>query len=260
MGHDGIPSFNDILLGKIGPGLSPAWTPHIAIRGAVQHGTTRCDLYRFKGLPYQNPLFSKGFRYYYCFVDIAVHEYIVGEGPDEITVAMHREIVWISREEFEDWLNIRDEFVLDVLEDPQLRTAKVYEGKEMVLLLHIPATVLLESWTLGGWWGNTWFLQRNKEGEVRALEQDIGLARIHKQIDPDLPLSEFDLPLSELVARIKEAAENRAAVTEGRIGVDTSLPLLVTDANRLQDFFVSVGAVYEGEGATVLPPPVPGGG
>ena len=36
------------------------------------------------------------------------------------------------------------------------------------------------------------------------------------------------------------------------------LPVLIADANRLRDFYVEVGAVYEGEEATtVLPPPIP---
>ena len=258
---EGVPTFDGVLLGRAvpGTGVYPANIPHIAIRGAVQNGTTRCELYPYNRLSYRNPLFTKGLRYYYCFADISVREYIVGEGPDELTVIMHREVVWISREQFADWLNIRDKYVVDVLEDPQSRTSAVYEGKEMVLLLDVPLTVAVESWSRKGSWGTVWFLQRNEEGEIRALEQDVELAQIYEQIDPDFLLSEFDLPLSELVERIKEAAENRAVVTEGRIGLDSALPLLVTDANRLQDFYGAVGAVYEGDDATVLPPPVPGG-
>lgn len=257
---DGIPTIEGVLLGRTGPGteVHPVRIPHIAIRGTVQAGTTRCELYRYKHLSFIDPLFT-GFRYYYCFADISVHEYIVGEGPDKLTVAMHREIVWLYRDEFADWLNIRDEYVMDVLNDPQSRTAAVYEGKEMILLLDIPSTIAVESWTRSGSWGTVWFLRRDETGDIRALEQDIELALIHQQIDPDLPLSEFDLPLSELVARIKKAADNRMTATEGRIGIDSSLPLLVTDANRLQDFYGAVGAVYEGDDATVLPPPVPGG-
>ena len=33
----------------------------------------------------------------------------------------------------------------------------------------------------------------------------------------------------------------------------------MTDANKLRDFYGAVGAVYDGTGATVLPPPPPGG-
>ena len=51
------------------------------------------------------------------------------------------------------------------------------------------------------------------------------------------------MPLSELIPQIKEAAEERTAITGGRIGAHSSLPLLVTDANKLQDYYGAVGAV-----------------
>ena len=250
--YDYLPTIEDILLGKVKDQIALEIVPHIAIRGLVQVGSTRCDLYMFKKLSYVTSYLG-GPPYYYCFVDITVHDYIVGEGPDELTVAMHREVVILYPDQLENWLNIRDEFVMNRLEDPQSRTAAAYEGREMVLLLRTPYTTTVETLARSGELGTVWFLQRDGEDEIRAVDQATWLVIDELQ-------SHFDLPLSELEARIKKAAENRSAVTEGRIGVDTSLPMLVTDANQLQDFFVSVGAVYEGEDATVLPPPVLGGG
>ena len=50
-------------------------------------------------------------------------------------------------------------------------------------------------------------------------------------------------------------------ITEGRIGIDKDLPMLVTDANYLQDFYISEGAVYDdSESSTLLPPQIPGEG
>ena len=69
---------------------------------------------------------------------------------------------------------------------------------------------------------------------------------------------QFNRPLDELIQEIKQAIETRTTQTGGRIGLDPALPMLITDANRLQDFYQAVGAVYEGDDATVLPPPVPG--
>ena len=242
----GIPSFNEVLL------RVPVSIPHIVIRGLVQEDTTRCDLYPYEYFSYRTPSIT-GFHYYYCFADIKVHEYIVGEGPAELTVALHREVLFVGREDAaKGWRAIKDYVPLD-LEDPQSGTASLYEGKEVVLLLGTTTTVALESWAVSGWWGTVWFLQRNDSDEIRALEKHISHARTPEE------RSRFDLPLSELIQQIKEAAEHRATVTGGRIGEDSTLPMLVTDANRLQDFYGAVGAVYEGEDATVLPPPVPGG-
>ena len=145
-------------------------------------------------------------------------------------------------------------------QDPQSGTASLYEGKEVVMLLGTTTTVALEAWTVSGEWGTVWFLQHNDDGVVRALEQDIDRALAPSYALTPEERSRFDLPLSELVRLIKEAAEHRATVTGGRIGEDPALPMLVNDANRLQDFCGAVGAVYEGEDATVLPPPVPGAG
>ncbi len=248
---DELPAFDDIMLGNLVGRYVPAVVPHIVIRGLVQPDTTRCELYWVEAFAYRN-LPPAGYAYF-CFAEVSVHEYIIGEGPAQITVAMHREPIFLTPQQAADWSNIREWMVPGVLGDPGLRTAAAYEGKEMVLFLRIPIAAGLESWALSGWWGNTWFLQRNEEGEIRALEQDYNVARTDKL------RSQLDLPLSELVERIKKAAENRAVVTEGRIGLDSALPMLVTDANRLQNFYVSAGAVYEGDDAPVLPPPVPGG-
>ena len=248
-----LPPFNDILLAKVmGDKISPGLIPHIVIRGKIQTDTTRCELYPIKSYSYENPSITGGYHYYF-FADISIHEYIIGEGPAELTVGMHKELVILTEQQLADWTNIRDEWVVEWLEYPQTRTASLYEGKELVLLLRVSSTVALESWAVSGWWGTVWFLQRNDNGEIIALEQDISRARTPEE------RSWFILPLSELIQQIKEAAEHRATVTGGRIGEDPTLPMLVTDANRLQEFYGAVGAVYEGEDATVLPPPIPGG-
>ena len=249
---DGVPSFDNVLLGKLVEEIAPNGMPHLVIRGSVQTDTTRCELYPYKDYSYHISSIQ-GFHYYYCFADISVHEYIVGEGPAELTVAMHREVLFVGREIVaKGWNAIKDNVPLE-LEDPQSGTASIYEGKELVLLLGTSSTVALEAWAVSGAWGTVWFLQRNDDGEVRALEKDIALAQTPEE------RSRFDLLLSELVDQIEKAVENRATVIGGRIGEDPTLPMLVTDANRLQDFYGAVGAVYEGEDATVLPPPVPGG-
>ena len=63
--------------------------------------------------------------------------------------------------------------------------------------------------------------------------------------------------LDDLVREVKQAHQNRLAITGGRIADNPSLPLLVSDANKLQDYYGAVSAVYEGDSATILPPRVP---
>ena len=70
-------------------------------------------------------------------------------------------------------------------------------------------------------------------------------------------VARLDMAYTEFIRQVKQASENRIAVIGGRIGKDSSLPQLVTDANYLHIFYGAIGAVYDGEGATVLPPRPP---
>ena len=165
-----------------------------------------------------------------------------------------------------------------------------YQPKHSQQLLRMPTTIAVEAWSARGPF-TRWFVQRGDSDEIRAVAQEISLART------DTQRGNLDVLLSDLVADIRAAAavrdahiaasdtttttdgaESRSAeatstsggasttVTTqagivrpvGGIGDSQPLPVLVTDANRLQDFYVEVGAVYEGEEATtVLPPPRP---
>lgn len=97
-----------------------------------------------------------------------------------------------------------------------------------------------------------WFLQQTETG-IRAV------AEYYRDAILDKHRNKLNLQLDEMIADIKQAAINRDALTGGRIAVDPDLPMFVTDAHDLHDFYTSVGAVYDTtENATVLPPPVPG--
>ena len=240
-----LPSFTDMLLGR---GFSIA-TPHIVVRGIVQSDTTRCDIYPINWFDHDKyhkaEYILKENAFYYCFAEIKVNEYVVGEGPSNLTVSFHNELV--DRPSLDEMpvIGERDEL------EAYSRVSK-YEGKELVVFLGIAWTTAIEVWEISPLLRRLWFVQSNGD-EIRAVAESIT-----RTTNPDL-LSQMNLPLDELVRKIREAAEERLVLTGGRIGVDRSLPMLVTDANKLQDFYQNTGALYEGENATVLPPPVPGG-
>ena len=236
-----VPTFTERLVQEEGV----LGIPHIVVRGTVQTGSTRCDRYPdVKSNYVQVQVLPEGF--YFCFVDVAVKEYIVGEGPSVLTIMMERMNVWdlvSSSGNLFSWAS----YYFDQLKSD---TVSVYEGKEMILFLSIPLSIAVESWaTIGE--EDRWFVQQTDDG-IRAVAQDIWLAR------NDEMRSKLDLPLDEMIEDIKEASVERLAITGGRMGTDIALPMLVTDANRLREFYTTVGAVYEGDNATVLPPPVPG--
>ena len=232
----------------------PENAPHIAIRGIAQNDTTRCGIYPRKPYDFQtDSTHHKDLRNYNCFVDVAVKEYIIGKGPSQLTVKFHYEIFWISDEEDEKMYT--DEYIARIYEDPKARTASVYEGRELILLLRPTHSVSIESWApsgLGIWY--VWYVWEGGGDDIsiRAVSNVYGQAQ--KEVHHNL----LNYPIDEFVRLIKQAHQNKIARTGGRIGEDPALPMLVTDANYLQDYYIAGGAVYEGEEATRLPPPVPG--
>ena len=256
---DAPPTFEEIMLGK-NPGepeLLVGSIRHIVVRGTVRPGTTRCQDYYLKLPNYLGEQYrdNEGLIYAYCFMDVRINEYLVGEGPPELTVSRRSAI--LSDLEI-DALGAEGEWVELVSE-----TAEEYEGKEVVLFLRLPFTLTLEAFVFDGDF-DVWWVQRSEgdDGdEVRAVAQGIQFIRTAGN------RSLADIPLAELERRIAEEAVNRTAVTGGRIGIDASLPLLISDANDIRTHYKAIGAVYvttespedDYENVTFPPPPAPGG-
>ena len=221
---------------------------HLVLRGVVQDNSTRCDYF-----PILFPIFASddmkegmsSFKYlydYHCFVDVAVSEYIIGEGPPVMTISVNR--------------NTITKYVIDELEKdpeellnyPRSWTAEAYEGREIVVFLSTSITFAVETWAVTG----VWFLQRTDDNLIQAVSLD-------RDAVPEELKDDRIMPLDELITSAKQAAEERDKLTNGRLGVATRLPLLITDAYDLREYYINAGAVYGTvEGATVLPPPVPG--
>ena len=226
--------------------------PHIVVRGTVMPNTIRCGLYPYIWHNYSSDRQEEDFLKYYCFAEVRINEYIVGTGPPQLTLAIYQVTVigelagWGVTEIGGDG----DEELARYMNHPLTQLDPLYGGRELILFLHVSYTNAVETWLAPG--GYRWFIQRDGDG-LRAVSEQIRWARTdehHRQLDR---------PLADLVREIKQAAEDRVTINGGRIGSDPSLPLYVDDANKLADFYQTVGAVYEGDGATLLPPPVPGG-
>lgn len=250
-----VPSFTERLLWD--PEDDAFISVQIVVRGTVKPGTIRCKNYRARIPDYMvqylpNTHIQDQYivnRYHYsCFADVAVKEYIVGKGPSVLTVLLDR----LGIHQKIDPDQKPGAGYLAYYGDPE-KTSKSYEGREMIFFLGAAPSIVVEAWAgLGG--GNMWFLQQTETG-IRAV------AEYYRDAILDKHRNKLNLPLDEMIADIKQAAINRDALTGGRIAVDPDLPMFVTDAHDLRDFYTSVGAVYDTtENATVLPPPVPGEG
>ncbi len=266
-----FPSYTEVLLGYNEPSI----VPHIVVRGVPLSGSTRCDLYPLDQYNFEAEWLGwRNAYHYYCFSEVAAREYYVGSGPSRLTVILHLELLGLSEQEASEWEKNSSKHLAN-LGDPKGKTATAYEGKELVLFLTPSISIGIEAWHALGGSTSFWSVQQRGD-EVRVISPDIGWADTLEE------RAALDMPLSELVANIKAAAVERKALTGGRVGITAvdgavagdgegerfpaaqgvkagvTLPMLVTDANKLQEYYVAAGAVYEGEGkTTVLPPPPP---
>ena len=245
---DDLPTITETIMG-----YDPPTIHHIVVRATVLDDTTRCGFHPLILADYAGITASPSWYRYNCYVDVRVNEYIVGTGPSELTVDLHGEVLDLTEEQIADWDNWKDRWLTEVARDPQARTAAVYEGKEVVLFLGPNFTIAVESWYGGTGIADVWFVQQPDEGATRAISPAIHDARTEDQ------RNNLDMPLADLVTKIKAAATIRDNEYGGRIGAATDLPDLINDANDLRDFFIESGAVYQGaDKTTELPPPVGG--
>ena len=246
--RDDLPTISKTVMGH-----DPLNIVHVVVRATVLDGTTRCGLYPLIAADYAGFTATSSEYRYNCYADLRVNEYLVGTGPSELTVEMHRELLILSEEQVADWDNWKDGWLTDVVRDPEGRTADVFEGNEVVLFLGPSFTIAVESWRDGPQIADVWFVQRPDEGDPRAVAPDIVHAETDDQRD------KLDMLLTDLVTKINAAATARDDEYDGRIGDDTDLPDLIDDANILRDFYTESGAVYSGDDQTTeLPPPVGG--
>ena len=246
---DSLPTLTEVMMG-----FDALTIIHIVVRATVLDDTTRCDLYPSILADFDDTAMTYPSLYRYnCYVDVRVNEYLVGTGPAELTVELHREVLSLGDDEFEDWDNWKDDWLTYVVDDPQARTAEAFEGNELVLLLTPSFTLAVEAWEGASAIADVWFVQRPDEGAVRAVASEVSLAITDDQ------RNNLDMPLTDLVTKLEAAATARDTEYDGRIGADTDLPDLIDDANNLRDFLVESGAVYRGpDKTTELPPPVGG--
>ena len=245
---DPLPSISEVVIHE----LTPLFATHVVVRATGIPDTTRCDgLYPVQRADFrpEDESLQGDFRYY-CFTDFKINEYIVGKGPPKLTIkAATGTISFLNPE---DWKTADEQWMKETYEFPDPESSSGLEGQEFLIMLGPSRNPTVEVWETVGYEYSLWNITREEDG-LRAISTAFYLA-----VSPEQRQA-MNRPLDEVIREIKEAVETRTTVNEGRIGPDSSLPMIVTDANRLQDYYISVGRVYEGEGANiVLPPPVPG--
>ncbi len=230
----------------------PRFVPHVVVRGTYMTGTERCTWPHSWRTPSSLVEPSvEGALIIKCFADVRVHEYILGTGPEQITTEVLLYGALIAEQGHIEMLTAYFE---GLLVESESGLGGIM-GREMVLFLAPPI-----EYSVGAWDSTPWIaydVQRQEDGTVVAFHPERGLWKSRRPEDYAKYRDQLEMTLPALKQAVTAAHEARVAKFGGRIGVDESLPMLVSDVHGLRDFMVSV-VEYE-DGGPAPPPPVPGG-
>ncbi len=218
--------------------------PHLMLRASYLPGTVRCtsgDYYR----PPPHLADEWDARSFKCYVDVRANAYILGSGPLHLTVLFLIDYVYASYAARGEVEGHRQE--LETL------FKGIFPGREHVIFLGPPDDLSSEAWRFLGYWD----VQRQEDGTVIAVHRERDIWRSLRPQEYQVHRSVLEMELPALTQAVTAANQARVSEFGGRIGADPSLPLLLTDANNLRQYYVSTGAYDHPEGTPVPPPPVP---
>ena len=192
-----------------------------------------------------------------------MNAYILGSGPPTLTVMVAREYYWHARQqEFVEEVRSSLERVLIEGGDYGRTTVPSggIAGREAVLFIGPSVDASVEAWRVF----RVWDVQQREDGTAIAVHPDRDYWMVYHPDDYQTyrsSLLEMELPAFKQAV----TAANQARITEygGRIAPATMTgnrvegvewPTLVSDANRLRQFFTNVGAYDHPDGPPSQPP------
>lgn len=224
-------------------GTSEISVSHIVLRGTYLPGTVRCVSSDFR-----RPFPLSRWRQVLCFADVRVNNYVLGSGPSVLTVQVTHEIFWPPAEIEKRRL----QWETTLVEGGSISFfdhLNPIQGREAILFLGPAMDISHEAWRV--FW--TWNVERRDDGTVIAVHPYLR----YYSLEEHRPRLEMELPAFRQA--VVTAHQERVTANGGRIRPDANLPMLVTDANRLREYFSDpkVGGYAPGVPTPAQPPPVP---
>ncbi len=251
-------------------GSSIGSVPHIVLRGTYMPDTARCT----SGNPFRVPSYiAPGYFQhsilFQCFADVRVNSYILGTGPTRLTVQVSFLHYWdgyyardaasenMTEQEAVEFIRQVHELVLErgsVTGD----TGGIY-GREVVLFISPGNSHATEVWEVY----RTWDVRRQEDDTVIVVHPHRDDWRGARPDDYQTYRSALEMELTAFTQAVTTAHQARIAEYGGRIAPndiqgraeDVDLPMLVTDANLLQQFCTDTGAYNHADGPPAQPPP-----
>ena len=290
---NGMPKSDGLLLYEIplevehlfnGAPTTPMYTTHVAARGTYLPGTVRCT----SGHRHRYPAYSGSGTLVdalviYCFADVRVNAYLLGSGPSTLTVIVRSSLYALKGDDDEDYgleqlesrrvayeraLAEGGQFGYDEplegyllpgggsgpvrLEYPREGPVVIgpiggIGGKEAVLFIGPSYSLSVEAWRVL----STWDMERQEDDTVVVLHP------FRQWLTTEEYSSVGEMELPAITQAVTAAHQERVATNGGRIGADTDLPMLQTDANQLRQYFSDpkVGGYAPGVPTPAQPPP-----
>lgn len=240
------------------------WVAHVVLLGAYVPSTVRCEISRGRnGLPgyygAEKQIAYAPINAVNCYADVRVNAYVVGSGPPTLTVLARIYPYWPS-ETSEYFAFLRNSVEAALIEGGRHdRGTEVpaggITGREHVLFLGVSSDITVEAWEVISTW------------DVRRLEEDTVIA-VHpnrhswRHLRPDgyrIHRSKLEMEISVFTRAARAAHQARLDDYGGRTGSDARLPMLVTDANRISQYYTEIGAYDHPYVSAVRQPPPPCG-
>ena len=262
---------------------TPFYTTHIVLRGTYVPGTVRCTSgHRYRFPSYSSPVPRWDPLLIHCFADVRVNAYLLGTGPSALTVIVEHSL-YVRRASDND-----ETYGLEQLESRKLAYGRALSeggrfqydkplrgvlppdggvnplrrgptpagpavvgppggigGTEVVLFIRPLTNISVEGWQVS----YAWDVERREDGTVVAIHP----YRDWFHVETYRSYLEMELPA--LTREVTEAHQAHVALTGGRIGEGAHLPMLVTDANRLREYYTAVGAYNDSDLPPAQPPP-----
>ncbi len=246
-----------------------SFIPHIVLRGTYVPDTARCTPDNPLRTPsYVEPGYFQNAVLFLCFADVRVNGYILGEGPGRLTVQVSFLTYWEGyyAHDAAEFGMTEQELIKELLgaflvklEEGYERTGEGIYGREVVLFIGPASSDAMEVWEVF----ETWDVQRREDGTIVAIHPRRDDWRIARPDDYQTYRSQLEMELPAFKQAVTTAHRARIAEYGGRIGPDdiqsraegVDLPMLITDANQLRQYFIDVGAYAPGIPTPAPPPP-----
>ena len=247
-------SLRKMLDGSTSP---PAWVPHLVVRGTYLPNTVRCTA----GDPFRPPPYlqdESGFevnpRAIKCYVDVRANAYIFSSGPSALTMLLFHHIYWDGEYALDAEEGQTEQ---DVIEEVRQRfeaaIGDVFSGREHLVFLGPAVDLSSEAWQVVG----IWDVQRQEDATVIAVHPYRDLWRRIRPDDYQTHRSALEMELPAFTQAVTTAHQARMEEYGGRIGADATLPMLVSDANQLRQYYTEVGAYDDPDNPPAQPPVAP---